>query len=80
MISETLTYSDYSVYEITQSKIDPDKEIRVEIGFKCPRCKKLMPQLKHGILAKQERLVCEECKISFALFGNDLVCWMDEPV
>ena len=69
MIKENLCYSDYIICETRQSQIDPDAHIRVETGFRCPRCKKEQPLLGHG-----EKGRCLGCGLRMIAHGNGLEC------
>jgi hypothetical protein len=67
---ETLTYSDYVIYETRRSKIDKDKNIEIEVGLHCPQCKTVIkPSLSHG-----ESVICKKCGLKMQRFGNGLGC------
>jgi PHP family Zn ribbon phosphoesterase len=69
VIKEELIYSDYEVYEIAESKIDPAREIRKLVGFKCPKCKRVY---KFEILHKQTYKCW--CGLHMKRVGNVLIC------
>ena len=68
-IKETLTRSDYAFSEKVQSKIDPEKTLRVEAGLYCPRCKEKIESLDHG-----QSEICSNCHLKMTSWGNALEC------
>ena len=68
MIKEELRYSDYTVYESKPSRIDKHKTLRIEMGFKCPQCKRNLPALEH-----LGTITCT-CKLKMTRRGNLLEC------
>ena len=68
-IKEELHASDYEVYQNKPSQIDPDKKIRVFIGWNCPNCKTFhKKKLRHG-----KSFDCE-CGLSVIQWGSVLDC------
>lgn len=68
VIAEELLYSDYSEIKEKQSKIDPSKIIREEVGMNCPSCDRLNRPIEH-----QEIVECK-CGLKMQRMGNNLRC------
>ena len=68
MIRERLPAGDYILVKQVGSAIDPLQTLYVEIGIRCPRCKQVLPPLKHG-----KSQVCR-CGLIMTLFGGALEC------
>jgi len=69
MIKETLTRSDYEVWESNPSKIDPSKTIKTLTGISCPHCGHILKDFGHS-----ENAVCIDCGLLIQSFGNMLEC------
>jgi hypothetical protein len=67
-VRETLAYSDYVVTAEYRSLIDPKNTVFEDIGFTCPKCKKILDPLEHG-----NRVTCT-CGLEMVVWGNALEC------
>ncbi len=67
MITETLTYSNYSTRSVVKSRIIPGLDIAGPETMRCPRCGTERGEIEHG---KTER--CRKCQLCMTRYGNAL--------
>lgn len=71
MIKEDLIYSDYRLFETRNSQIDKGSTLEVEVGLKCPHCKKRIE-----IIQCEKSSDCNYCGLHLTRHGNLLSCTM----
>jgi hypothetical protein len=72
MIEETFTASDFEIRKMVKSKIRKGHKHNVLMGYRCPRCDRLIGLLTHGSMNE-----CE-CGLLLTLCGNGMKCSLGE--
>lgn len=71
MIREHLNASNYVIEEKRRSRIDPEATLYVDVGLRCPFCKRVGDLIEHGHTRE-----CA-CGLVMTVHGNCLTCEID---
>jgi ribosomal protein S27AE len=69
---ELVTYSDYSLRLMKESKLVANKEVFDKEIMRCPRCGETRLGIEHGHTES-----CSKCSLKMQVFGNALYIWQE---
>ena len=71
MITENLDFNRYVVTKLSISAIDPNPDVKKieEIGFVCPKCKKMHRPIQDG-----EIFICHVCELNIRRVRQIIEC------